>query len=457
VDASILFPELLAVPPGAYGAYVSQKYVRGGVHVRRSMRRALIVNVTWRRTAGLVGLSQTEVKLPRRIMVRADGTPLSKAKRKVRIPRAWAKSDPYGVIVRAKTVGRIGRGEFDLAADYLANAWRCHRVQVSQLEPGRLRVRGVIRDPLAEPTSLVPTGEPPDDLDRWSIGLDEWGEQVSARSSGVSGVQVAGLAGYGKTSLLNARITATTGTAAVQFVIIDGKGGPDYDDIAPRCWLFGKDDPQQARDILAQVHALMVERQRSIKAVLGVKNMWHVGPSESWPLVLLIIDEAHTFFHETKGDKAAVALTAENTRFVEELVRKGRNVGIQVVLATQKATGDAIPTKIRDNCQVAISFAQRTNEAAIAALGSDITEYPDAHPRKLQDPAYIGVASMVIEGKPGFTRVRTPYVSDEDTAAVVEQTAHLRADPAALLSTAQSARVVIPPQRAGLDSTAETT
>jgi hypothetical protein len=96
VDASIVFPELLAVPPGAYGAYVSQKYLRGGVHVRRSMRRALVVNATWRRTAGLVGLSQTEVKIPRRVLVRADGTPLSKAKRKVRIPRAWAKSGAHG-------------------------------------------------------------------------------------------------------------------------------------------------------------------------------------------------------------------------------------------------------------------------------------------------------------------------------------------------------------------------
>ena len=32
----------------------------------------------------------------------------------------------------------------------------------------------------------------------------------------------------------------------------------------------------------------------------------------------------------------------ETARLTEELIRKGRNVGIQVVLATQKATGDAI-------------------------------------------------------------------------------------------------------------------
>jgi S-DNA-T family DNA segregation ATPase FtsK/SpoIIIE len=57
----------------------------------------------------------------------------------------------------------------------------------------------------------------------------------------------------------------------------------------------------------------------------------------------VIIDEAHTFFHERKGTspevKAHNALVAELSRLVEELIRKGRNVAIQVMLLTQRATG----------------------------------------------------------------------------------------------------------------------
>ena len=216
MDAVILVPELVAGgAPAAYGTFLGVKYVRADEHVRRSMRRVFVVKATWRRTAGLVGLQQTETKLPRRIVVSADGTPMSKAKRKVRIPRIRAKADPYGVVVTAKTVGMIGREEFDTAAPYLANSWRCVRVNVTQKAPGRLTIRGVYRDPLAEPTTLVPTGEPPVDLDRWDIGTDEWGQPMSARSSGVSGVVVSGLAGFGKTSLLNGRITALTGSPAV--------------------------------------------------------------------------------------------------------------------------------------------------------------------------------------------------------------------------------------------------
>jgi hypothetical protein len=82
---------------------------------------------------------------------------------------------------------------------------------------------------------------------------------------------------------------------------------------------------------------------------------------------------------------------------------------------------------------VALSFAQRTDEAAVAALGADIRQFPEANPVSLQDPAYVGVASMVVQGRPGFVRVRTPYVWDEDVARICQKAASLTRDPATLL------------------------
>jgi hypothetical protein len=93
---------------------------------------------------------------------------------------------------------------------------------------------------------------------------------------------------------------------------------------------------------------------------------------------------------------------------------------------------------------VALSFAQRTDEAAVAALGADIRQYPDANPVALQDPAYVGVASMVVQGRPGFVRVRTPYVSDEDVARVCAATSDLVRDPGELLDEAARKRPVLP-------------
>jgi DNA segregation ATPase FtsK/SpoIIIE, S-DNA-T family len=205
-----------------------------------------------------------------------------------------------------------------------------------------------------------------------------------------TGYDVAGLAGFGKTMLVAHLLGQLAPSPAVQFVLIDGKGGPDYDRLMPRAWLSAKDDLNQVRDVLRQVHRLMLDRQAAIASVLGGTDAWHLGPSPSWPLVVVIIDEAHTFFHERKGTspevKAHNALVAELSRLVEELIRKGRNVAIQVMLLTQRATGDAIPTRIRDNCQVAISFANPHRRRRRGRAGRGDPPAPRHLPRPAQRP-----------------------------------------------------------------------
>ena len=234
----------------------------------------------------------------------------------------------------------------------------------------------------------------------------------------------------------------------MQFVLVDGKGGPDCDRLTPRTWLSAKDDLEDVRAVLRKVHRLMLHRQGAIASVLGVTDAWHIGPSPSWPLVIVVIDEAHTFFHERKGTspeiKAHNALVAELSRLVEELIRKGRNVAIQVMLLTQRATGDAIPTRIRDNCQVAISFATRTLDGAVAALGEEIRQHPDASPVLLNDPAYVGVAVTSLPGRRGFQRVRTPQVDHHQVAAIIRTTAGLRTDPGELLAAQAPGLRVVP-------------
>ncbi|MET9792698.1 hypothetical protein [Streptomyces canus] len=201
---------------------------------------------------------------------------------------------------------------------------------------------------------------------------------------------------------------------------------------------------EEANKLFRHLVELRRARSTSVRRMLGVKSMWDVGPSEHWPLVVLIIDEAHTYFRDHKGSdqqtKKLAALAAENARLVEDLVKKGRSVGLLVILTTQKSTGDAIPTFIRDVCPVGLSFAQKTAEASVAALGEEIREWPDANPINLQDPAYIGVASMNHQSQPGFTRIRTPYVPDAEAAHVAEQTANLTADPYAPYRRRSAAR-----------------
>ncbi|HEY7223864.1 MAG TPA: FtsK/SpoIIIE domain-containing protein [Micromonosporaceae bacterium] len=410
------------------------RYVRAGRLVRPMWRRAWRIRWTWAQTARRVGLVHTERSSPPWWSSAKPGTSTTRTL----VPPIRVRADRWGVQVEASTVGQLGLVEFQNAARHLADAWRVPTVRVTQPKAGLVRLRALVVDPLTEPLEWT-DDELAGDVATWVAGIDQDGQPVTIRAAEVSGIVVAGLAGYGKTVFLNARFCALAENPAVQFVLIDGKGGPDYDDLFARAWLSAKDEPEKVRDHLVAVHGLMKARQDTIRTLLGVKNVWHVGPSPSWPLVLVVIDEAHTFLNESKGtdpeSKRLDGIARQTVRLVEELVRKGRNVGIQVVLATQKPTGDAIPTRIRDNCQVSLSFAQRTSEAAVAVLGADITEFPDEHRRRLVDPAYVGVASMVAQGRPGFTLVRTPYVPDAVADRIARRGAHLVRDPIELQTT----------------------
>jgi DNA segregation ATPase FtsK/SpoIIIE, S-DNA-T family len=332
--------------------------------------------------------------------------------RQHRFPAAEFTVDGQGVTATGAAIAGASLVDYQRAAAALADTWGCVNVRAEQRGPGLIVLRGLRRDPLLAPARADLSGHAPASLTAWWLGWAEDARPVLVRLAEVSGMVVAGLAGFGKTMLVAHLLGQLAPSPAVQLVLVDGKGGPDYDHLFPRAWLWAKDDLTDVREVLRRVHRLMADRQAAIARVLGVTDAWHRGPSPSWPLVLVVIDEAHTFFHERKGTAAEVkahnALVAETARLVEELVRKGRNVAVQVLLLTQRATGDAIPTRIRDNCQVAISFATRTVDGAVAALGEEIRQHPDASPVLLNDPAYVGVAVTSLPGRPGFHRVRTP-------------------------------------------------
>jgi S-DNA-T family DNA segregation ATPase FtsK/SpoIIIE len=368
--------------------------------------------------------------------------------RQHRFPPAEFLVDDQGVTASVAAIAGAGLADYQHAAGYLADTWGCVAVRAEQQRPGLIRLRGLHHDPLLAPARVDLPATAPASLDSWWLGWADDGTAVFLRLEEVSGSVVGGLAGFGKTMLVAHLLGQLAPSPAVQFVLIDGKGGPDYDRFLARAWLTAKDDLDQVRDVLRRAHRLMVDRQARIAQVLGVTDAWHLGPSPSWPLVMVIIDEAHSFFHERKGTspevKAHNALVAELSRLVEELIRKGRNVAVQVMLLTQRATGDAIPTRIRDNCQVAISFATRTVDGAVAALGEEIRQHPDVSPVLLNDPVYVGVAVTSLPGRPGFQRVRTPQVDHHQVAAIIRTTAGLRADPAELLAEHSSELRIVP-------------
>jgi S-DNA-T family DNA segregation ATPase FtsK/SpoIIIE len=264
------------------------------------------------------------------------------------------------------------------------------------------------------------------------VGRDEWGADRSIPLPGVTGITVGGLPGYGKTSLINSWLMQLAALDSVQFVIIDGKGGGDYAEWEGRSFIFAGDVLPAAAAALEDVHALMRTRLASVLEVTGHKNGWHAGPVPEFPLVVVVIDECHTFFDldAVKGNREAEQQVRACRALTGQLVKKGRSALFLVILATQKQTSDAIPTAIRDNCRYGLSFAVKTREAAKASLGEHIAQYESFCPTTLQDPQYIGVATASLRtGQDPFVRIRVPEVTEEAVAARAAETAPLSRNP----------------------------
>ncbi|MFD1502722.1 hypothetical protein [Streptosporangium lutulentum] len=370
---------------------------------------------------------------------------IEKSKAKIRFPRVRWRADQYGIIARVRLIPGVGRKEFEAATAYLADYWKCSRVQVSSPRPGILVVRGLRRDPLADGLTLA-------DIRRHDVALalflgrDEWATDRWLPLSGIAGITVGGLPGYGKTSLILSWLMELFPLAFVQIVVIDGKGGGDYIGLKSRLMRLVDDDLFAALVVFRELRQELRHRQATVVSRLGVTNGWKAGPREDFSLLVVIVDECHTFFDldGVKGDKTKYDLDGLPTKdgitkteavleirsIAADLVKKGRSVMMLSLWLTQKQTSDAIPTAIRDNCTVGLSFAVKTVDAAVAALGDAIRQYGAYCPTTLREqPTYIGVctASISGDGDP-FVRVRVPRVDESAADDLAEQTAHYRRD-----------------------------
>jgi hypothetical protein len=189
--------------------------------------------------------------------------------RQHRFPAAEFAADDQGVTATVAAIAGAGLADYQRAAAYLADTWGCVSVRAEQQGPGLIRLRGLHRDPLLAPARIDLPSTAPASLESWWLGWAEDRNLVMVRLAEVSGTVIGGLAGFGKTMLVAHFLGQLAPSPAVQFVLIDGKGGPDYDRLIPRAWLHAKDDLNGVRDVLRQVHRLMVGRQGAIAQVLG--------------------------------------------------------------------------------------------------------------------------------------------------------------------------------------------
>jgi DNA segregation ATPase FtsK/SpoIIIE, S-DNA-T family len=415
-------------------------YVCSKGSVRLSVRQAVAIRLGWRRLARMLSLRVQDGTRLRSSWAIKDGRPARKEKE---VPNYLVPSirrlgvDEYGVLATIDTVPGVGQAKYTNVADDLANAWGMTRVAVRQERPGSVVIRAVREDPLTRPYQWVPDGKVPVDLRHWSPGRDEYADPIVLNLGDQAGMVVGGTPGRGKTSCINGLLSYYAPSPAVQFAVVDGKGpiaDGDYQELLPRLAMTCGDNLNEAARFFEELADIRRARAESIRRVLGRKNFWGGEATPEWPLLIVIVDECHRFLADPKGrDKDAVGLIIKIRDAIEQLVKLGRSVGIFTVLATQRPTSDSLPTSVRDNAGLSLSFGVRTVDSAIAVLGDEIRAYPDASPVRLQGDGYKGVAVLACDGRAGFVRVRCPLVVDEDAARIATATAELVKDPRAQL------------------------
>jgi hypothetical protein len=150
---------------------------------------------------------------------------------------------------------------------------RCNGLATSRACPGRGYLGGLPALSVAAISVCAAKGagdDATDSPDRQSLAAGGRRDNGQPRGRPADRVgPLGGLAGFGRTMLVAHLLGQLAPFPSRPVRAHRRQGRPDYDRLIPRAWLAAKDDLNQVRDVLRQVHQLMVDRQRAIASVLG--------------------------------------------------------------------------------------------------------------------------------------------------------------------------------------------
>lgn len=296
------------------------------------------------------------------------------------------------------------------ATDVYASSWGVPSASSAMVAPGVVEVcleSG--GDPLAEPVrwSQVPPARP-DLRGSLPVALSDAGAVVALQQAHVL---VLGATGSGKGSAIWAAVRAVVPAAEcglVRLVGLDSKAS----------------EVRQAEQIFCDYGYSAEDHARvfaDLAALVARRGEQHTGrefaPTSDDPLVVVVIDEITSLtsiFKDAKERNAAIA----DLRVVLSL---GRSRGILVVAAGQDPTKESMP--LRNLFPQVVALRLRDATETRVALG-EAAESAGAEPHRIPVASrandYAGAGIGFVQDETGeLARVRFPYMSDDDLAALV--------------------------------------
>lgn len=272
----------------------------------------------------------------------------------------------------------------------------------------------LVDDPL---TKVVPPIEHQESVNfkALTVALREDGLMYRLRLLGTH-LLIAGATGAGKGSVLWSIIAALgpgIRSGLVQVWALDPKGGME---LAAGRRLFAKfcyggDDTVGWESAFADVLDEAVERMRTRQATMRGFSRLH-KPTTEEPFIVLVVDEmASLTAYVTDRDlkrRIAAALSL--------LLSQGRAAGVTVVGALQDPRKEVLPFRDLFPTRLALRLAEAAQVGLVLAEGARARGARcDEIPESLPGVGYVG-----IDGEAEPVRVRFPFHSDEDVAALVD-------------------------------------
>lgn len=300
-----------------------------------------------------------------------------------------------------------------LRAGFKAAGMNADSLRVSETSSGDVRLVFDDVDPFQQtPPVAVYDAE----KFRSRLGITQHGEDAWITWAGSSGMVVGGVPGSGKTASMLPVFAAMRDE--VELHVFDGKAGYDLHPLRHIAATYDNSgDVSAPLETVRRLDRLRVLRAEALYEKAGINNFWNAPAAVRRKLgmvpVVLVLDEVQTWTDTSGLSKDEKAVAEEITALVRSLIQKGRSAGIVTILTTQKPDATTIPTKIRDNASLKLSFRVSTVEQAVTILGKQSPGAPD--------PTHIlisqrGRCVMETEGH-GIQLIQAGYQSTDELEA----------------------------------------
>ncbi|MFE0326733.1 FtsK/SpoIIIE domain-containing protein [Streptomyces sp. NPDC058960] len=380
----------------------------------------LRVLATYRATMDACGLT-----VPASAVRRATARMMGRQAAPVPPRRSLPRPTGSGLVMRLRMATGQAPEDFTASADRLRHAWGAHAVHVRPTKPGRLELRLVGWDVLADVRPArrwLRTG--PLSL---PLALREDGHWHVRDFRTVPHELILGATQSGKSVYLR-NLLCGLARQPVALVGIDCKWGVELAPFAPRLSALA-DTPDRANDLLDVLVEEMEARFRLI-GMMGGAGPDTVLTSDVWGLpeklrpvpVVVVVDEvAELFLAGSKDDeKRRDAMVTKLIR----LAQLGRAAGIYLEVCGQRFGAELGKGATMLRAQLTGRVCHRVNDETSAnmALG-DIA--PEAALAATSIPAERPGVAVVGDSSGGWSRVRSPHLTLDDAAAICRDTSAL--------------------------------